>query len=146
MLKNMKLVMELEYDQPDDPYWMNPDNLEWLLNKHTGIKGLQVRWAEGGDPWRKSELVHGPGHGFGTSESRTKRIHSLRMGIGTKVTMTQLGYEQFPVTKSRTGIVKAINDAGFMKVKRDNLVRDASWYHPDFWKPKDKPKRRIEIE
>lgn len=140
----MKLVMEIEYDQPDDPYWMNPDNLAYVLKKHTAIQGLQVRWAERGDPWR--ETIHGPGFGFGTSESRTRRIHNLRMGIGTKVTMTQEGYKQFPITKSRTGVVKGINDAGFMKVKRDNLVKNASWYHPDFWMPKEKPKRRIEID
>ena len=51
----MKLIMELEYDQPDDPYWMNPDNLAWLLGKYTAMKNIRVNWAENGDPWRRPE-------------------------------------------------------------------------------------------
>ena len=48
-----KLVMVIEYDQPDDPYWMNPDNLALVLNANTGITGLKVSWAQNGDPWKK---------------------------------------------------------------------------------------------
>ncbi len=52
--------MEIEYEQPDDPYWMNPDNLAIVLNQNTGIKGLKITWAENGDPWRKKEVIIKP--------------------------------------------------------------------------------------
>ena len=50
-----KIIVEIEYDQPDDPYWMNPDNVAICLNAHCGNSDFKVKWAENGDPWRRRE-------------------------------------------------------------------------------------------
>jgi len=48
-----KIIVEIQYDQPDDPYWLNPDNVAYCLNKVTAIEGLKISWAENGDPWKE---------------------------------------------------------------------------------------------
>lgn len=50
-----KIIVEIEYDQPDDPYWMNPDNVAICLNAHCGNSDFKVKWAENGDPWKKAQ-------------------------------------------------------------------------------------------
>ncbi len=50
-----KIIVEIEYDQPDDPYWMNPDNVAICLNSHCVNSNFKVKWAENGDPWRKAQ-------------------------------------------------------------------------------------------
>jgi len=57
-----KIIVEIEYDQPDDPYWMNPDNLAICLNAYCGNSDFKVKWAENGDPWRKEKKVGNRSH------------------------------------------------------------------------------------
>jgi len=47
-----KIIIEIEYDKPDDPYWMNPDNLWLCLQKYCPNTKWDVRWAKDGDPWK----------------------------------------------------------------------------------------------
>jgi hypothetical protein len=46
-----KIAVEIEYDWPDDPYWMNPDNVALCLAKACKNTRFKVRWAANGDPW-----------------------------------------------------------------------------------------------
>lgn len=46
-----KIIVEIEYDKPDDPYWMSPDNVALCLHAHCENTRFKVRWAEGGNPW-----------------------------------------------------------------------------------------------
>ncbi len=47
-----KIIVQIEYDEPKDPYWLNPDNVALVLNEHCGEGGFKVTWAENGDPWK----------------------------------------------------------------------------------------------
>lgn len=48
-----KIIVEIEYDQPEDPYWLNPDNVAMCLHAYCENTKFKVRWARGGNPWRK---------------------------------------------------------------------------------------------
>jgi len=47
-----KIIVEIKYDQPDDPYWMNPDNVSLCLQQVCTNTKFEVKWAKGGDPWK----------------------------------------------------------------------------------------------
>ena len=47
-----KITVEINYDWPDDPYWLNPDNVKYCLEKTCSKTHFAVNWAESGDPWR----------------------------------------------------------------------------------------------
>lgn len=48
-----KIKVEIEYDGPEDPYWLNPDNVAIALGAYCTNTRFEVKWAEGGDPWRE---------------------------------------------------------------------------------------------
>lgn len=45
------LVVEIEYDEPTDPYWMNPDSIKFCLEEVCKNSKFEVSWHEGGNPW-----------------------------------------------------------------------------------------------
>ena len=47
-----KIKVEIEYDWPTDPYWLNPDNVKLCLEKHCVNTHFKVKWSPFGDPWR----------------------------------------------------------------------------------------------
>ena len=47
-----KIIVEIKYDWPDDPYWMNPDNVSLCLQSQCPNTKFEVSWAENGDPWK----------------------------------------------------------------------------------------------
>jgi hypothetical protein len=47
-----KITVEINYDYPVDPYWLNPDNVKFCLEKTCSNTHFAVHWAENGDPWR----------------------------------------------------------------------------------------------
>ena len=47
-----KITVEINYDWPDDPYWLNPENVKYCLEKECSATNFAVNWAESGDPWR----------------------------------------------------------------------------------------------
>ena len=48
-----KIIVEIEYDQPKDPYWMNPDNVALCLHRYCKNTKFKVEWAKDGDPWKE---------------------------------------------------------------------------------------------
>lgn len=48
-----KIVVSIEYDKPEIPYWLNPDSVQLCLESECKNTRFKVRWAEGGDPWDK---------------------------------------------------------------------------------------------
>lgn len=48
-----KIIVEIEYDWPTDPYWMNPDNVKLCLERNCTNTKFDVQWAETGDPWKE---------------------------------------------------------------------------------------------
>ena len=50
-----KIAVVIEYDSPDDKYWMNPDNVSLCLHAHCKNTKFIVSWAEGGNPWAKED-------------------------------------------------------------------------------------------
>lgn len=48
------IIVEIEYDEPTYPYWMNPDNVKLCLENECKNSKFDVRWHEGGDPWGRS--------------------------------------------------------------------------------------------
>jgi len=57
-----KIVVVIEYDQPDDKYWMNPDNVAICLHAQCKNTKFRVSWAEGGNPWAAPEAAEQNGH------------------------------------------------------------------------------------
>ena len=53
-----KIAVVIEYDQPDDKYWLNPDSVSLALQSYCKNIKLNVLWAEGGNPWAKEESVN----------------------------------------------------------------------------------------
>jgi len=51
-----KIIVEISYDQPDDPYWMNPDTIAMILHSACRNTKFEVKWAKRGNPW-KPKLV-----------------------------------------------------------------------------------------
>jgi len=49
------IKVEIEYDEPKDPYWMNPDNVKLCLEAYCPNTKFDVRWAVDGDPWKGKE-------------------------------------------------------------------------------------------
>lgn len=47
-----RIGVTIEWDQPTDPYWLNPDNVKVALEQHCPNTRFQVTWSKGGDPWR----------------------------------------------------------------------------------------------
>ena len=46
----------INYDKPDDPYWLNPDNVKLCLEKYCQNTKFKVEWADFSikvDPWEK---------------------------------------------------------------------------------------------
>jgi len=48
-----QISVVIDYDWPDDPYWLNPDNVKYCLEKTCSKTHFAVTWVEGGDPWRR---------------------------------------------------------------------------------------------
>ncbi len=46
------IIVEIEYDKPDAPYWLNPDNVAICLEAYWETS-FKVKWAKDGDPWKK---------------------------------------------------------------------------------------------
>lgn len=46
-----KIAVVIEYDSPDGPLWLNPDNVALALHAHCENTKFKVEWAEGGNPW-----------------------------------------------------------------------------------------------
>lgn len=40
------------YDEPDTPYWLNPDNVKLALEAYCPNTKFITSWVEGGDPWK----------------------------------------------------------------------------------------------
>ena len=53
------LVVEITYDEPTDPYWMNPDNVKLCLENECTNTKFQVDWHVGGNPWGNSRSFTG---------------------------------------------------------------------------------------
>jgi len=51
-----KIIVEIEYDSPDDPYWLNPDNVHLCLQAYCKNTRFNVTWAKDGDPWKDKRL------------------------------------------------------------------------------------------
>lgn len=51
-----KITVDIEYDWLDDPYWLNPDNVKYCLEKTCSKTHFAVNWAKSGNPWRKVPL------------------------------------------------------------------------------------------
>lgn len=47
-----EITVKIKYEQPDAPYWMNPDNVAICLHKVCRNTKFEVTWAPGGDPWK----------------------------------------------------------------------------------------------
>jgi RNA polymerase subunit RPABC4/transcription elongation factor Spt4 len=46
----------ITYDKPDDPYWMNPDNVKLCLESYCPNTKFNVEWADFTvkiDPWKR---------------------------------------------------------------------------------------------
>lgn len=54
-----KVIVVIEYDKPDDPYWMNPDNVKLCLEAYCKNTKFNVSWAKNGDPWEHREHLFG---------------------------------------------------------------------------------------
>ena len=50
-----KISVVIEYDQPDDKYWLNPDNVSIAMSSVCKNTKFKVSWAPNGDPWAASE-------------------------------------------------------------------------------------------
>ena len=50
-----KIIVEIEYDEPTDPYWLNPDNVSLCLHEKCVNTKFKVEWAKNGDPWRENK-------------------------------------------------------------------------------------------
>jgi len=50
-----KIIVEIEYDEPKDPYWLNPENVDYCLRKVCTKTEFKVKWAKNGDPWKKEK-------------------------------------------------------------------------------------------
>jgi len=46
-----QVVVVIKYDAPDDPLWLNPDNVAWCLHAYCPLTKFEVEWAPGGNPW-----------------------------------------------------------------------------------------------
>lgn len=46
-----KIIVEIEYDRPEDKYWLNPDNVALCLSTMCRNTNFKVTWAKDGDPW-----------------------------------------------------------------------------------------------
>ena len=54
-----KICVTIEYDQPDDPFWLNPDNVSVALHAYCKNTAFRVEWAgEGADPAWKEPPVY----------------------------------------------------------------------------------------
>lgn len=50
-----KIAVVIEYDSPDDPLWLNPDNVSVALSSYCKNTRFSVKWADGGNPWANPE-------------------------------------------------------------------------------------------
>jgi len=50
-----KIAVVIQYDAPDDKYWLNPDNVSLCLHKYCVNTKFFVTWAPGGNPWAAPE-------------------------------------------------------------------------------------------
>jgi hypothetical protein len=50
-----KISVVIEYDSPEDPLWLNPDNVAIALSSYCKNTSFSVKWADGGNPWANSE-------------------------------------------------------------------------------------------
>ena len=50
-----KIAVEIEYDTPEDPYWLNPDNVATALSAYCPNTKFKVEWWLNEDPWKKEE-------------------------------------------------------------------------------------------
>lgn len=55
-----RIVVAIEYDWPDDPYWLNPDNVRHCLENACSKTGFEVTWAPGGNPWQEFHIKSRP--------------------------------------------------------------------------------------
>jgi hypothetical protein len=52
-----RIIVEIEYDSPTDPMWLNPDNVAMALNSYCKNTRFRCAWAECGNPWQSAESV-----------------------------------------------------------------------------------------
>lgn len=45
-----QIIVTITYDQPTDPYWLNPDNVRAALEAYCPSTRFSVGWAEDGEP------------------------------------------------------------------------------------------------
>ena len=57
-----KIAVIIEYDAPDDPLWLNPDNVSLCLHAYCPNTKFSVSWASGGNPWAAPNTVEQNGH------------------------------------------------------------------------------------
>ena len=50
-----RIAVVIEYDSPDDPMWLNPDNVALALSAYCKNTNFSVSWAENGNPWKASD-------------------------------------------------------------------------------------------
>ena len=46
-----EIIVKIEYDSPEDPYWLNPDNVAVALSAYCRNTRFKCEWAERGNPW-----------------------------------------------------------------------------------------------
>jgi len=50
-----KISVVIEYDSPDDPMWLNPDNVALALAAYCKNTKFSVSWDKNGNPWDVSK-------------------------------------------------------------------------------------------
>ena len=53
-----RIAVTIDYDEPTDPYWLNPDNVKLCLEAYCLNTKFEVTWADKGNPWGCSMPVH----------------------------------------------------------------------------------------
>ena len=51
-----RIIVVIEYDKPDDPYWLNPDNVKLCLENYCKNTKFKVSWAEIPDQWKQQQI------------------------------------------------------------------------------------------
>ena len=50
-----EIIVKIEYDSPEDPYWLNPDNVAVALSAYCRNTRFKCEWAEHGNPWEDKD-------------------------------------------------------------------------------------------
>ena len=46
-----KITVTIEYDEPQDPYWLNPDSIKMILEEYCSNTKFRVKFTKYGNPW-----------------------------------------------------------------------------------------------